>query len=57
MKRQKTFDDAEPVLESTKPTEPYVAMNKLKPRPRTALQVYDEIQAARLVEEDPLFPE
>lgn len=55
MKRQKTFDDFEPVLESTTPVEPYSNVNKLKLRPRTALQVYDEIQAARLVEEDPLF--
>lgn len=55
MKRQKTFDDSEPVLESTATTEPYSSINKLKARPRTALEVYDEIQAARLVEEDPLF--
>ena len=55
MKRQKTFDDDEPVLESTKPSEPYLAINKLKLRPRTALEVYDEIQAKLLIEDDPLF--
>lgn len=56
MKRQTTFDDSEPVLESSKlKGEPLTSPNHVKPRPRTALQMYDEIQAARLVEEDPLF--
>lgn len=53
--RQKTFDDSEPVLEfeSTEPLTPNP--NSIEPRSRTALQVYDEIEAARLIEDDPLF--
>jgi len=56
MKRQKTLDDREPVLDSqVDPTEPFADVNKINPRSRTALEVYDEIQAASLEEEDPLF--
>lgn len=55
MKRQQTFDDSEPVLESAKlKGEPLTSPNHVKPRSRNALEVYDEIQAASLIEEDPL---
>ena len=56
MKRQKTLDDSQPVLESSNfPPEPLSDVNKIKHRPRTALEVYDEIEAKLLIEEDPLY--
>lgn len=54
MKRQQTLDDSEPVIESLK-KEKLPTTKEIKPRSRTALQVYDELQAARLEEDDPLF--
>lgn len=56
MKRQKTFDDSEPVIDSVNlPGEKLTTPNEVKPRSRNALEVYDEIEAARLIEDDPLY--
>ena len=55
MKRQKTFDDAEPVLESENfPPQPNTRKSK-KLRIREALAVYDEIEAKKEEYHDPLF--
>lgn len=44
-----TFDDTESVIE---PLETEELNPKVKPRSRTALEVYDEIQARKLEETD-----
>jgi len=54
MKRQKTFDESEPVIQRLN-KEQVTNPNDVTPRSRSALEVYDEIQALELVEEDPLF--
>ena len=53
---QKTLDDMEPVLDSEiNAPDKLPSVTKRNARSRRALEVYDEIQAAALIEEDPLF--
>jgi len=52
--KQKTLDDMEPVLESSFEPEPMAGVNSVKARSRDALEAFDEIEAKRLIEDDPL---
>lgn len=51
---QQTLDDLEPVIERNQ-DERIVDPNQVQPRSRDALRIYDELQAAKLEDVDPLL--
>ena len=53
MSYKPTLDDLDPVIDPVNiPGEPLTNPNQVKPRSRSALEVYDEIQARKLEEQD-----